>query len=79
MSNVYLDRLRDERTSIKNQGVALSRITEAVGGCMPGGVSAPERAAHYNTGAMLLVVEAITNLADTIQTIHEEGSDHDDG
>lgn len=56
MTNVYLDRLRDERQSINN-----------VAKGMPGVGQSQE----VKVG--LLVVEAITNLADTIQTIHEAG------
>ena len=70
MANVYLDRLRDERQSINRRGTGLRVTTEAVG--------ASEYTVHYGVRATLLVAEAITNLADTIQAIHEEDGEGSD-
>ena len=59
--SVYLDRLRDERRSIRNHGQGMTTLNR-----------------NPETQAGLLIMEAITNLADTIQTIHEEGSDQEE-
>jgi hypothetical protein len=55
--SLTLDRLRDGRRSIHNKGEGMSTLV----------TQRPE----VKVG--LLLVEAILNLADTIQTIHEEG------
>ena len=70
MTDTNLDRLRAERELIHGSASAGIKIAKTLGS-VARGLGNQDRSAELV--ASLLVVQAITNLADTIQMIHERG------